>query len=93
MVKLVRIVRGRIIAELRTIRTMVNQDVLQRFGDRLRQLRKDGDWSQEAFAEASGLDRSYFGSVERGERNVALKNIEAIAETFGLTISELMDGV
>jgi transcriptional regulator with XRE-family HTH domain len=89
MVKLVRIVRGRIIAELRTIRTMVNQ----RFGDRLRQLRKDGDWSQEAFAEASGLDRSYFGSVERGERNVALKNIEAIAETFGLTISELMDGV
>lgn len=79
--------------ELRTIRTMAKRDVQERFGDRLRQLRHGAGMSQEALAEASGLDRSYYGSVERGERNVALRNIEALAAVFDLTISELMDGV
>ncbi len=78
---------------LRTMGTMAKRDVLQRFGDRLRQLRHETGWSQEALAEASGLDRSYYGSVERGKRNIALKNIEALAAVFELTISELMDGV
>ncbi len=72
---------------------MAKKDVQERFGDRLRQLRHGAGLSQETLAEASGLDRSYYGSVERGERNVALKNIEALAAVFDLTISELMDGV
>ena len=80
-------------AGLRTSRTMAKRDVQERFGDRLRHLRHGAGLSQEALAEASGLDRSYYGSVERGERNVALRNIEALAAVFDLTISELMDGV
>ena len=72
---------------------MAKRDVQERFGDRLRHLRHGAGLSQEALAEASGLDRSYYGSVERGERNVALRNIEALAAVFDLTISELMDGV
>ena len=72
---------------------MASQDVLHRFGERLRQLRKERGWSQEQFAQESGLDRSYMGGVERGERNIALRNIEAIATAFELTISELLEGV
>jgi len=40
-----------------------------------------------------GLDRTYIGGIERGERNVALVNIEKIAKTLRLTIAELFRGV
>ncbi len=54
-------------------------DVLVAFGCRLRTLRKAKGLSQEAFADASGIDRSYVGGVERGERNVSLINIQKFA--------------
>ena len=72
---------------------MPEADILQRFGDRVRELRKDCGWSQEELAQASGLDRSYMGSVERGERNIALRNLEAIALAFEISLSELMTDV
>ena len=68
-------------------------DILLRFGHRVRELRKAKGFSQESFAEHCGLDRSYMGGIERGERNVALRNVEIIAKALGLTISELMQGV
>ena len=68
-------------------------DILERFGQRVRDLRKEQGYSQENFAAACGLDRTYVGGIERGERNVALRNIEAIAETLGITLSELMAGL
>ncbi len=64
-----------------------------RFGRRVRVLRKDQGYSQESFAYACELDRTYVGGIERGERNVALRNIEKIADTLGIAISELMDGI
>ena len=51
---------------------------------RVRQLRKIKGVSQEAFAHAIKIDRSYFGSIERGERNVSLENICLIAEGLGV---------
>ena len=68
-------------------------DILLRFGHRIRELRKAKGFSQESFAEHCGLDRSYMGGIERGERNVALRNVEIIARALDLTISELMQGV
>lgn len=68
-------------------------DILQRFGQRVRELRKRAGLSQEAFADKCGLDRTYMGGIERGERNVALRNISRIAEALGISLSELMDGV
>lgn len=68
-------------------------DILVRFGKRVRELRKEQGYSQESFAWACELDRTYVGGIERGERNLALRNIERIAETLDLTVSELMDGV
>jgi transcriptional regulator with XRE-family HTH domain len=72
---------------------MEKSDVLLRFGERLRTLRKKRGLSQEAFASLCGLDRTYIGGIERGERNIALRNIEVIAQTLGLSVSELMRGL
>lgn len=68
-------------------------DVLARFGSRVRQLRSDRGWSQEAFAARCDLDRAYMGGIERGERNLTLRKVEKIAATLGISISALTDGV
>lgn len=75
------------------VRMKQTDDILIRFGQRIRDLRKKRGFSQEAFAAACGMDRTYMGGIERGERNVALRNIERIAETLGLTVAQLMKGV
>ncbi|MEK6408811.1 MAG: helix-turn-helix transcriptional regulator [Acidobacteriota bacterium] len=67
------------------------QDILVRFGARVRQLRLQKGYSQEAFATKCDLDRTYVGGIERGERNVALRNVESIAKALDMTLSELMD--
>ena len=72
---------------------MAKKDILQRFGDRVRTLRKESGWSQEEFADECGLDRTYVGGIERGERNLALRNIEKIAIALETSIAELMEGV
>lgn len=68
-------------------------DILKRFGERLREVRRAKGLSQEAFANQCGLDRTYIGGIERGERNVSLRNIEIIARALGMSASELMRGV
>ena len=69
------------------------QDIRIRFGRVLRRRRQKLGVSQEAFADMCQLDRTYIGGIERGERNVALVNIEKIAKTLRLTIAELFRGV
>jgi len=49
--------------------------------------------SQEEFADMCGLDRTYMDGIERGERNVALRNIEKIAKAFGASLSEMFRNV
>jgi len=66
-------------------------DILKRFGRRVRELRiKKGISSQMSLALKAGLDRTYIGGVERGERNVGLKNIEKIARAIGVSPDELL---
>jgi len=66
-------------------------DILKRFGRRVRELRiKKGITSQMSLALKAGLDRTYIGGVERGERNVGLKNIEKIAKAIGVSSDELL---
>lgn len=62
--------------------------MLLAFGKAVRQARKARGLSQEDFADRCGIDRSYMGSVERGERNLALVNIEKIVQALGLAYSE-----
>lgn len=68
-------------------------DVRIRFGRAVRNRRQKLGVSQEEFADICGLDRTYLGGIERGERNLALINIEKIAQTFKISLSELFRGV
>lgn len=70
--------------------TSMKTELLIKFGERIRLLRKEKNWSQEKLAEESGFHRTYIGMIERGERNPSLININVFAETFGISVSELM---
>jgi transcriptional regulator with XRE-family HTH domain len=69
------------------------EDIRVRFGKAVRARRKKLKVSQEEFADLCGLDRTYMGGIERGERNLGLVNIEKIARTFRISLSELFRGV
>lgn len=62
--------------------------MLLTFGRAVRQVRKNRGFSQEAFADLCGIDRSYMGCVERGESNLALVNIEKIVRALNMPLSE-----
>lgn len=58
---------------------------LQRtFGENLRAYREARELSQEAFADALGVHRTYMGGIERGERNLTLQSVERIAGKLDL---------
>ena len=65
-------------------------DTQARFGKKLRAARQDKGVSQEKLAELAGLHRTYVSSVERGERNISLLNIERLAKALGTKMAELM---
>ena len=71
----------------------ISPNLLRRFGQRVRDLRRSRGLSQEDFAEQCGLDRTYIGGVERGERNISLKNIEQITAALDMSISRLFEDV
>lgn len=58
-------------------------------GQQIRQVRQGRGFSQEEFANAAGLGRSYYGGVERGERNVAALNLMRIASTLQVEVGKL----
>lgn len=62
---------------------------LVKLGKRIRELRKEKGFSQENFAYEVGLDRTYMGSVERGERNLAAINLIKIAKSLKVEIGDL----
>jgi transcriptional regulator with XRE-family HTH domain len=63
--------------------------IQQRFGDRIRELRRARNISQENLAFKTGMHRTYVGGIERGERNPTLKNIEKLARTLNISLAEL----
>jgi transcriptional regulator with XRE-family HTH domain len=67
-----------------------NDEILKKFGKRVKALRLEkGITSQMALANKAGLDRTYVGGLERGERNVALINISKIAKALGVDLTDL----
>lgn len=62
--------------------------ILVAFGQLVREHRKAKGYSQEAFADICEIDRSYMGGVERGERNLALLNIERIVAALEIKPSD-----
>ena len=55
------------------------------FGHRVRRIREQRGFSQEQLAELAGIHRTYMSSVERGQRNIGLDNIAALADALGVS--------
>ena len=60
------------------------------FGRKVRQRRYELDLTQEQLAELANLHHNYVGSVERGERNISLENILALAKALKCSPKDLM---
>jgi len=63
--------------------------ILILFGTAVRRLRQNRGLSQEELADLCGLDRTYIGGIERGERNVGLVNVKKISDALRIPISVL----
>jgi transcriptional regulator with XRE-family HTH domain len=63
---------------------------LRELGDRIRERRTALKLTQEELGERCGLHRTFIGSVERGERNVAILNLWQIARTLRVPLAELL---
>ena len=64
--------------------------ILSRLGQAIRKHRQAKGWSQEELAFQAELDRTYIGSVERGERNIAVLNLVKIAVALETDVHELV---
>lgn len=66
------------------------QDIQKRVGANIRALRLKKGFSQDVFAERSGLHRAHVGEIERGEANVTIQTLKIIADTLGVRIVDLV---
>jgi len=68
---------------------MKRKKVLIEFGERVREIRKHLNLSQEELSFKAELHRTYIGMIERAERNLTLINIEKIAKALNVGVKEL----
>tara|TARA_B110000093_G_scaffold163261_1_gene185980 strand:- start:1 stop:216 length:216 start_codon:yes stop_codon:yes gene_type:complete len=66
------------------------QKILIKFGERVREIRKEKELSQEELAHKANLHRTYIGMIERAEKNITLVNIEKIANALEVEIANLI---
>ena len=71
----------------------MKNDPLKLYGSIIRALRQEAGHSQESLAEVCGLHRTYVGAVERGERNISLLNIVALARALDVPASRTLRGI
>ena len=72
---------------------MPASNIRKRFGTKVRALRIAKGFSQETFADAVGLHRTYIGAIERGEQNVSIDNIAKIAKALKISLQDLFVGL
>lgn len=69
---------------------MTKDERMIAFGKRVREMRKSKGISQESLAEMAGIDRSYMGNIERGEKNITLKKAYEICDALDIEIQDLV---
>ena len=69
---------------------MTTDERMIAFGRRVREVRKAKGISQERLAEMAGIDRSYMGNIERGEKNITLKKAYEICDALELDIKDFI---
>ncbi len=65
-------------------------DINKKVGLNIRKIREEKDLSQEKLAALANLHRTYIGQIERGEKNIGLKNLEKIAKALKVNIRDLL---
>jgi transcriptional regulator with XRE-family HTH domain len=71
----------------------VVQVIQKKVGATVRGLRKGKGWSQDVFADKTGLHRAHVGEIERGESNVTLQTLKILADALGVKIVDLVKGL
>lgn len=71
--------------------TFVLMDIKQRFGEKIKLLRKERGLSQERLANLAEIDRTYLPAIEKGERNVSIEIVEKLAIALNVKIKDLFD--
>lgn len=66
-------------------------DIKLKIGQRIKELREKAEMSQKDLAYTADLDRSYIASIENGQRNVSIVNIEKISVALGVSLKELFN--
>lgn len=66
-------------------------DVRERLAVNMKRLRKERGWSQEALADAAGLDRTYISGIERVVKNPTVTVVERVAYALGCPLGALLD--
>lgn len=66
-------------------------DVRERLAGNMKRLRKERGWSQEALADAAGLDRTYISGIERVVKNPTISVVERVASALECTLGQLLD--
>lgn len=66
------------------------ETINKRVGFNIRKIREERGISQEKLAGLADLHRAYIGQIERGEKNIGLKNLEKIATALGVETKELL---
>lgn len=67
------------------------RDVQSIVGAKIRKLRMEKKWSQDLFADISGIHRAQVGAMERGEMNMTLKTLKTVADAFKVRIRDLVE--
>ena len=65
-------------------------ELLEKFGEKVREERLKKGLSQEGLAAKAGVHRTYIGMIERGEKNITLINIKKVAKALDLAIDKLL---
>lgn len=66
-------------------------DIKQRFGNKIKELRKIKGLSQEKLANLAEIDRTYLPTIEKGQRNVSIEVVEKLAIALGVKVKDLFD--
>jgi len=67
----------------------MKNDINKEVGFNIRRIREKRGLSQEELAALAGLHRAYVGQIERGEKNIGLKNLQKIVHALEVNIEDL----
>jgi transcriptional regulator with XRE-family HTH domain len=72
---------------------MANEDICIRLGRKLRKLRKQKGWTQAYMAEHTGIGRAHISNLETGKKEAGLRALEILADSFGMTLPQLLSRI